>query len=77
MKKKNDEDLNKLNKIYILKTEDIVKENIENELKEILEENERIKNENNEIIKSLEDFPDLNNEYEELFQINLKLKQNL
>ena len=77
MKKKNDEDLNKLNKIYILKTEDIIKENIENELKEILEENERIKNENNEIIKSLEDFPDLNNEYEELFQINLKLKQNL
>ena len=52
-------------------------ESVDNETKEIIEENQRLKEENNLIINSLNELPNLKEEYDMLMKTNLELKEKL
>ena len=70
-----DSGIENLNKIYNDKKGEIITESIDNETKDIIEENERLKEENDDIIQELNDLPNLKEEYDKLNQDNIKLKK--
>ena len=70
-----DSGIENLNKIYNDKKGEIITESIDNEAKDIIEENERLKEENDDIIQELNDLPNLKEEYDKLNQDNIKLKK--
>ena len=72
-----DNEIKKLNEYYNEKKEKILMESVDNETKEIIEENQRLKEENNLIINSLNELPNLKEEYDMLMKTNLELKEKL